>query len=654
MFEKILIANRGEIACRILRTARALGYRTVAVYSDADRNALHVQLADEALRLGPPSPRESYLSIERILAACAASGARAVHPGYGFLSENADFAQACADAGLVFIGPPAEAVRRMGNKAEAKRLMRDAGVPCIPGYEGADQSDAAFLAAARQLELPLMVKAAAGGGGRGMRRVTNLAQLPAALAAARSEAAAAFGSSELILEQALDAPRHVEVQVFADAHGNVIHLGERDCSVQRRHQKLIEETPCPVVTPELRERMGVAAVTAAKAIGYRGAGTVEFLLQGGRFYFMEMNTRLQVEHTVTEMVTGLDLVAWQIAVAAGEPLPLPQEEVALRGHAIEARLCAEDPAAGFVPRTGSVLLWQPPAGAGLRVDHGLRPGTEVTAHYDSLLAKIIAHGRDREEARRRLRAALERCRLLGVASNKRFLAQCLEQEEFVAGRAATDFLERHPHLCEPRPPTPAAIATAAAALLELRWRARLPQPLLAHWHSSGSAVSQLVLDMDGEPISLAATAAGNGYELQWQGRRVQVAVLERHAEGLRLAVDGRQLDVPVAAAGDGFLYLEGDGAMVAVADRSAAPPSAAVHAGSGGALTPPMNGRIVAVLVQAGERVRHGQALLVLESMKMEHTLTAPCAGIVAELLCRVGEQVAPGRPLARIEAQAT
>ncbi|MFZ5511286.1 MAG: biotin/lipoyl-containing protein, partial [Pseudomonadota bacterium] len=446
--------------------------------------------------------------------------------------------------------------------------------------------------------------------------------------------------------------RHVEVQVFADAHGNAIHLGERDCSVQRRHQKLIEETPCPAVTPELRARMGEAAVAAAKAIGYRGAGTVEFLLQGGQFYFMEMNTRLQVEHTVTEMVTGLDLVAWQIAVAAGAPLPLRQEEVALRGHAIEARLCAEDPAAGFVPRTGPVLLWQPPEGEGVRVDHGLRPGMEVTAHYDSLLAKIIAHGRNREEARRRLHAALEQCRLLGVASNKRFLARCLEQEAFIAGRAATDFLEHHPHLCAPRPPTPAAIAAAAAALLELRWRARLPQPSLAHWRSSGDALSHLALEVNGEPMSLTVTAAGNGHELEWQGQRVKVAVLERPADGLRLAVDERQLHVPVAAAGDGTLYLEVDGGPVTVADRSAAPPRAAADAASSGAVTPPMNGRIVAVLVQTGERVRQGQALLVLESMKMEHTLTAPRAGVVAELLCRAGEQVAPGRPLAHIEAQ--
>jgi geranyl-CoA carboxylase alpha subunit len=652
-FAKILVANRGEIACRVLRSARALGYRTVAVYSDADRDAPHVRLADEALRLGPPSPRESYLCIERLLAACAASGAQAVHPGYGFLSENPDFAQACVDAGLVFIGPPPQAVRRMGNKAEAKRLMRAAGVPCIPGYEGADQSDAAFLAAARELELPLMVKAAAGGGGRGMRLVADFAELPAALAAARSEAAAAFGSGELILEQALAAPRHVEVQIFADAHGNAIHLGERDCSVQRRHQKLIEETPCPTVTPELRERMGEAAVAAAKAIGYSGAGTVEFLLQGGQFYFMEMNTRLQVEHTVTEMITGLDLVAWQIAVAAGAPLPLRQEEVALRGHAIEARLCAEDPAAGFAPRTGPVLLWQPPEGKGVRVDHGLRQGMEVTAHYDSLLAKIIAHGRDREEARRRLHAALEQCRLLGVPSNKRFLAECLEQEDFIAGRAATDFIERHAHLCAPRAPAPAAVAAAATAMLELRWRARLPQPTLAHWRNSGNAVSHLTLDMDGEPMSLTATAAGDGYGLEWQEQRVEVTVLERHADGLRLAVEGRQMHVPVVAAGDGTLYLEVDGDPVTVTDCSAAAPRAAADAGRSGAVTPPMNGRIVAVLVQAGERVRQGQALLVLESMKMEHTLTAPCAGVVAALLCRAGDQVAPGRPLAHIEAQA-
>ena len=397
MFDKVLIANRGAIACRIIRTLRRMGVKSVAVYSEADRHSLHVRLADEAVCIGPAMAKESYLSIPAIISAAKVTGADAIHPGYGFLSENAEFAESCAAAGLVFIGPPVEAIRLMGNKAAAKRRMREAGVPCIPGYDGTDQSDATLSAEAQKIGLPLMIKAAAGGGGRGMRRVDDLAALPAALASARSEALSAFGSGELILEYALTAPRHVEVQVFADAQGNVIHLGERDCSIQRRHQKVIEEAPSPAVSPELRARMGEAAVRAAKAIGYVGAGTIEFLLAEGDFVFMEMNTRLQVEHPVTELVTGLDLVDLEARFAAGEPLPLSQADVQLNGHAIEARLYAENPDAGFLPQTGTLLRWQPPAG--VRVDAGVDAGTEITSHYGpdyslvQVFVDLLAHDR---------------------------------------------------------------------------------------------------------------------------------------------------------------------------------------------------------------------------------------------------------------------
>src|SRR5215470_12104765 len=402
-FSKVLVANRGEIAWRVMRTAKAMGYRTVAVYSDADKDAPHVAFADEAARIGPPPVGESYLSIARILEAAKTSGADAVHPGYGFLSENEAFAAACDKAGLTFIGPPAAAIAAMGNKAAAKRRMIEAGVPCVPGYQGADQSDGILEKEARKIGLPVMVKAAAGGGGRGMRLVESAGDLAEAIRTARAEAESAFGSGELILEKAVVDTRHVEIQVFADNHGNVIHLGERDCSVQRRHQKVIEEAPSPAVDAGLRQRMGAAAVAAATAIGYRGAGTVEFLLASdGAFYFLEMNTRLQVEHPVTEAITGLDLVEWQLKVAAGEKLPLTQEQVAFSGHAIEVRLYAEDAYAGFLPQTGCMDVWRPASGPGVRIDHGMKDGLQISPFYDPMLAKVIAHGRTREQARERL------------------------------------------------------------------------------------------------------------------------------------------------------------------------------------------------------------------------------------------------------------
>ncbi|MBL8490920.1 MAG: ATP-grasp domain-containing protein, partial [Rhodocyclaceae bacterium] len=457
-YRKILVANRGEIVARVARTARRMGYATVAVHSEADAGAPFVAACDEAVGIGGLSPADSYLRIEAIVDACRRSGADAVHPGYGFLSENAAFARVCAEAGLVFIGPPAEAIEAMGDKAAARRRMASAGVPCIPGYDGMDQDDARLTAEAGRIGFPLMVKAAAGGGGRGMRRVRGPSELPAALASARSEAVSAFGDGHLILERLLLGARHVEVQVFADARGQVVHLFERDCSVQRRHQKVIEEAPSPAVDPALRERMGRAACAAAAAVGYVGAGTVEFLLDAdGGFHFMEMNTRLQVEHPVTESITGLDLVEWQLRIAAGEPLPLDQASLEPSGHALEVRLYAEDPERGFLPQAGRLLRWRPPSSA--RCDHALADGVLVTPHYDPMLAKLVAHGRDRQEARRRLIAALRETTALGITTNKAFLLGCLEHPEFAAGRATTDFVAAH--FADATPIAPAREAVAA-------------------------------------------------------------------------------------------------------------------------------------------------------------------------------------------------
>ncbi len=444
VFSKILVANRGEIACRIMKTARQMGIATVAVYSEADANAPHRKMADVAVAIGPSPAPESYLAIDKIIEAAKSSGAEAIHPGYGFLSENAAFAEACWDAGLVFVGPSAEAIELMGNKAQAKRYMIKAGVPCIPGYEGEDQSDTAFEAAAEKIGFPVMVKAAAGGGGRGMRLVSKPERLIKALTAARSEAERSFGSAELILEKAILEPRHIEIQVFADGQGNVVHMGERDCSIQRRHQKVIEEAPSPAVSADLRARMGATAVAATQAIDYSGAGTFEFLLSPeGEYYFLEMNTRLQVEHPVTECITGLDLVEWQLRVAAGEPLPLSQEQISLTGHAIEARLYSEDPYRGFLPKTGILSNWQEAEGPGIRTDHGLESGYEVSPYYDAMIAKVIGFGNSRDTARENLLSALNDTVDDGLTTNRRFLMSCLSHEAFRKGEATTAFIETY-------------------------------------------------------------------------------------------------------------------------------------------------------------------------------------------------------------------
>lgn len=637
-FSKILIANRGEIACRIQRTAQALGYRTVAVYSDADADALHVQMADEAVHIGPAAVQLSYLNIPAILDAAHKTGADAVHPGYGFLSENPDFARACQHAGLTFIGPSAEAIELMGSKRRSKLAMLEAGVPCIAGYQGADQDDATLQRHAERIGYPLMIKASAGGGGRGMRLVHQQDQLLAQLRTARSEALNAFGSAELILEQALIEPRHVEIQVFGDRHGQLIYLGERDCSVQRRHQKIIEEAPCPVMTPDLRQAMGEAALKAGRAVNYVGAGTVEFLLdRDGRFYFLEMNTRLQVEHPVTELITGLDLVAWQLQVAAGQPLPLTQADVTLTGHAMEVRLYAEDPAQGFLPQTGDVLRWQP--AAAVRVDHGVLEGQRISPFYDAMLGKIIAHGATREEARRKLLRAVQDTLLLGVTSNQRLLAEVLEHPDFVRGDFSTGFIPRYFNAIAPYPATDEPLAVAAA--LFYRHSAARHGSGLTGWCNNATtprAYRLLVNDrVHGISVSVSADNALciNGIDIRPLG------LDDRH---FTLVIDGIRRRLAYHLDGS-RLWLPG----LTVVDVTQQVAQRQDDAGSG-TLKAPMDGAIVDVCVGVGDRVRKGQLLLVLEAMKMEHPLKAGVEGVVKGIQVMTGDQVRNRQILLEIE----
>ncbi|NBD13092.1 acetyl/propionyl/methylcrotonyl-CoA carboxylase subunit alpha [Corallococcus silvisoli] len=648
---KVLVANRGEIAVRVLRTCRRLGLRTVAVFSDADRDAPHVRLADEAVRLGPAPVRESYLSIERVLAAAKASGANAIHPGYGFLSENEDFARACAEAGLVFIGPPAEAIELMGNKRQAKLRMQAADVPCIPGYEaarpGESLDDEALVREGQRIGFPVMVKAAAGGGGRGMRLVREPGALLDAIRSARSEATNAFGNGELILERAIEGARHVEVQVFADAHGNAVHLGERDCSIQRRHQKVVEESPSPAVTAALRERMGAVAVQAARAIGYRGAGTIEFLLApNGDFFFMEMNTRLQVEHPVTELVTGLDLVEWQLRVADGDALPLTQPEVTFRGHAIEVRLCAEDPANGFFPQTGRLLAWVPPAGEGVRVDHGVREGQDITPFYDSMQAKLIAHGPDRETARERLAAALRELTAFGVTTNGTFLQHILAHEVFRSGRYDTGFVGAHmpPETLRAQGQASSEEQAVLASLLFHDDAMALAErggfdATLAGWSSSQALPVPVVLnDGAGEFRASVRPVAPEQYEVRVGDAGVTLALRWLSAGSAEVEVAGRRRALGYRRAG-GTLWCSLDGVTRHLRDVSFRPPSERERA-SDGRLRAPMDGRIIRVSAEVGATVKRGDVLVVLEAMKMESSLVAPTDGVVTALNVTVGAQV--------------
>ena len=652
-FNSILIANRGEIACRVIRTAKKLGYRTVAVYSDADAGAPHVKLADDAVRIGSGPVGESYLVPELILQAAASSGAESIHPGYGFLSENAAFAEAVESAGLVFIGPTREAIDVMGNKAESKRRMIEAGVPCVPGYEGHDQSDKTLIAEGLKIDLPLMVKAAAGGGGRGMRLVHDQADLANAIKLARAEAEGAFGSGELILEKAIIEPRHVEIQVFADTFGNTVHLGERDCSVQRRHQKVIEEAPCPIMTPELREKMGQSAIDAAKSVNYRGAGTVEFLLDdSGFFYFLEMNTRLQVEHPVTELITGLDLVALQISVAQGEPLDLSQDDISLEGHAIEVRLYTEDPSQDFLPASGPVDLWAPASGVGVRIDDGISTGQAISPFYDPMVAKVIGYGPTREAARLRLIGALKETVLFGTPSNKDFLIQCLEKQSFIDGAATTAFIGEEFSADDLDAAPVSFLDSAVAATLELclENKAHFQHSLLVscelkNWTIASAMVSRkqyqfvdLTHDLSISPINSSADTYHVTDTAAKQSAVIQVISMQDNKAVVLF--DGVKLVAQFMQRQRGQIYcsIQGRGAFfkdLIILD------GVVDDAEGGGRVIAPMHGLLLEVMVSPGDKVVKGQTLAVLEAMKMHYEILAEVDGTVEEVSAVAGSQVA-------------
>ncbi len=656
MFNKILIANRGEIACRVIRTARRLGIRTVAVYSDADAGAMHVALADEAWHIGPAPARESYLRPELILEVARSSGSQAVHPGYGFLSENAEFAEACSAAGIVFIGPPTEAIRAMGSKSAAKRIMEKASVPLVPGYHGEDQDFDLLRNKANEIGFPVLIKATAGGGGKGMRVVTEAAAFEDALAAARREATSSFGDDRVLLEKYLTRPRHVEIQVFADSLGNAVHLFERDCSIQRRHQKVIEEAPATGMTDSLRAKMGEAAVAAARAIGYVGAGTVEFLLdEDGSFYFMEMNTRLQVEHPVTEMITGQDLVEWQLRVACGEPLPCRQEQLAISGHAFEARIYAEDPNKEFLPSIGRLShLSTPSESANVRIDTGVRQGDQVSIHYDPMIAKLIVWDSDRQAALRRLRLALAEYQVVGVTTNVQFLIAVAANPYFASGDIDTGFIERHRTTLFPErePATPFTLAQAALYLLLQRseeaeaasvdsadpWS---PWHLATGWQLNGDNHHLLIFrDLENE-ITVTAHYRPDGYLLDLPG----ISLLARgrvDCDGNLFAdLGGTRFKSTVVRHLDELTIITSEAShQLTIYD-----PLAHIDedAGVGGSLTAPMPGKIVALLVKAGEAVKRGTPLLIMEAMKMEHTISAPDDGVVIELYYSTGDVVNEG-----------
>ncbi len=656
-FFKILIANRGEIARRIMRTARRLGYGVVAVYSDADRESLHVCEADAAVRIGEALPAQSYLNIEAIIAAAKASGAGAVHPGYGFLAENEDFAQACRDAGLVFIGPSPESIKAMGNKAGAKEIMQKAGVPVVPGYQGADQADAVMLAEARKIGFPVMIKAVAGGGGRGMRLVADEAGFLEALRSARSEAKAAFGDGTVILERAIKNPRHIEIQVFGDRYGNAIHFGERDCSVQRRHQKLIEEAPSPAVSQKLRQRMGEVAVAAVRSLRYEGAGTLEFLLdERGEFYFMEMNTRLQVEHPVTEAITGLDLVELQLRVAGGEPLGLVQEDIKFSGHAIEVRLCSEDADHDFMPQSGTMARWRMPDG--VRVEHALQSGSEIPPFYDSMIAKLIASGASREEARSRLICGLEQTIAFGVTTNQSFLMACLRHPAFAKGEATTAFIGSHRHELvtgDHREEAPAEGVASEVALAGLLLHVTHPHARSRRGGRTLAAAFPIPLRVEIErsvhDLELLREREG-GYRVNDGGCDYRFEIEEIGAEAVRFRNGVVMERAEYWRDGDRLWFLHCGGTH-SVHDRTLAAPETAAANGGDGKVRAAMNGRVVAVLVKKGDHVTTGQAVMTLEAMKMEHVHRAGIAGTVSAIDVTEGEQVAMGKVVVEIEAAA-
>ncbi len=664
MFTKILIANRGEIACRVARTARAMGVRTVAVYSDADAQALHVEACDEAYRLGPPPPRESYLDGEAILAVARRAGAQAIHPGYGFLSENEAFAAACAAAGVVFIGPPPAAIAAMGSKAAAKSIMANASVPLVPGYHGDDQDPALLAREAQRIGYPVLIKATAGGGGKGMKIVTRADEFATALASARREAKSSFGDDRVLVERYLTSPRHIEIQVFADTHGEAVYLFERDCSVQRRHQKVLEEAPAPGMSADRRRAMGEAAVAAAKAIGYVGAGTVEFIAeQDGRFYFMEMNTRLQVEHPVTEMITGLDLVEWQLRVAAGEPLPRRQDELAIRGHAIEARLYAEDPERGFLPSIGLITHWRmPEVTSHVRVDTGVRGGDEVSPYYDPMLAKLIVWGEDRAAACAEMLAALAQCEVVGVATNIAFLERVVAHHAFASAQLDTGLIDKHRDALFPPATAPGERALVAAAVAEYRGilldaqaAAQASDDPHSPWHARDGwwvntdthAVTFAFMDGDTRYPVAVRPVGGDRLALALPARTLEADV-DDHDDRLHFVVDGQAFAATVIADGEArYVFAPGVRARLTLYDPLA---HAADEDAAGGHLAAPMSGAIVAVHVKPGDTVAKGAPLIVLEAMKMEHTIIAPADGRVAAVHFAVGDRVAEGADLVDIE----
>ena len=669
MFNKILIANRGEIACRVIDTARRMGLRTVAVYSDADAKSRHVATADEALHIGPAAAAESYLRTDTIIAACKSSGAQAVHPGYGFLSENAGFAEELADQGIVFIGPPAGSIRAMGSKSEAKKIMQAAGVPLVPGYHGDEQSETVLRQAAADCGYPVLIKASAGGGGKGMRVVESDEEFIAQLAAAKRESAAAFGDEHVLVEKYLRQPRHIEIQVFCDSHGNAVYLFERDCSVQRRHQKVLEEAPAPGMSEARRKEMGEAAIAAAQAIGYVGAGTVEFIVdRHGEFFFMEMNTRLQVEHPVSELISGQDLVEWQLRVAAGEALPKAQHELAICGHAIEARIYAEDPHNHFLPATGRLHhLRFPEASAHVRVDTGVRSGDAVSIHYDPMIAKLIVWDENRQSALRRMHVALRETQIVGLANNVDFLDRVIRHPAFACGDFDTGFIDRHRDEVFLESPADHALLLRLATLFLLAERKRAaaavepnsPWSLGDGWRMNLPACDRLRLaDEAGVVSEVLVTHGADGYRIELSGDALTgdaaagstvTASAEVAADGrLRASLDGQQLSATVVRHGEQIhVFSDAISAHVTLLDPTV---QAAGDEAAAGSLEAPMPGKVVQVLVEAGAAVAAGQALIVLEAMKMEHTISAPVDGVIAEIRYAAGELVEGGAALLVLE----
>ncbi len=665
MFKKILIANRGEIACRVAATARRMGIQTVAVYSDADARAKHVQACDEAIHVGGSAPKDSYLQWQRIIDAAKATGAEAIHPGYGFLSENEAFAKACAEAGLVFIGPPASAILAMGLKAESKQLMEKAGVPLVPGYHGSNQDPALLQAEADRIGYPVLIKASAGGGGKGMRAVEKSADFMAALESCKREAINSFGSDAVLIEKYVQRPRHIEIQVFGDTHGNCVYLFERDCSVQRRHQKVLEEAPAPGMTPELRQQMGLAAVAAAKAVNYVGAGTVEFIVEQAaydqpesmRFYFMEMNTRLQVEHPVTEAITGLDLVEWQLRVASGEPLPLQQEQIRMQGHAIEARICAETPDNNFLPATGTLQVYRKPQAVSfergdVRFDDGVREGDTISPFYDSMVAKLIVHGDTREQALARLDTALAQTHIVGLNTNVQFLRHVVRSDAFATAKLDTALIQRESDVLFKQDPVGVQAAAAAVVAHTLAAEQALsgtdPFSRRDGWQSHGITRRRFELDYTGETLQALLSYGRDGLSLQ---------VGEGAPSPLTFTAQGDGLWVQHAERLHSTVHWQGEVAHV-FTPRGATRISLLdplAHAGEasteGGRLTAPMPGKVVSFAVKAGDKVKAGQPLAVMEAMKMEHTIAAPHDGTVAELLYASGDQVTEGAELLKLQA---